>query len=85
MGAEFFDQLAVEPALQFVSKGLEIRAFSIHAQAILVEAKGEDQNLLGSSGGRFGACLADVIHTYGSAGRKKESQPRQNKVHRPVG
>ena len=85
MGAEFLDQLAVESALQFVSKGLEIRAFSIHAQAILVEAKGKDQNLLGSSGRGSGACLADVIHAHGGAGGKQESQPRQNKQRRPVG
>lgn len=85
MGAEFLDQLAVEPALQFVSKGLEIRAFSIHAQAILVEAKGKDQNLLRGSVGGSGACLADVIYAHGGAGDKQESQPRQNKLRRPVG
>ena len=68
MGAEFFDQMPVKAGLEFSLECFKVLACSIHAQALIVEGEGEDEDFVGSDARRIGACLADVVDAHGGAG-----------------
>ena len=68
MGAEFFDQMPVESGLEFSPECFEVLACSIHAQTVIIEGEGKNEDFVGSDARRIGACLADVIDAHGGAG-----------------
>lgn len=64
MSAEFFDQMPVQAGLELRSEGFEVLARSIHAQPVLVQGKGKDEDFFGRDARRIGARLADIVHAH---------------------